>query len=396
MLGPPKPAHRILVVDDDVDIRHINAEVLAHSGYHVDAAEDGAAAWDTLQRNRYDLLVTDNDMPKVSGVELLHKLHAAHIALPVILATGTLPMADFIQYPWLQPAALLIKPYSFHELLGTVRNVLRASVLAAVLLACLPAAIHAQAQLQAPTGLRIVAASGAVQANAAAFPAPGNGAVYAQVASPASPLQPGSPDILDQPTAMTVSSVGKCECSEDGVTFTNLAKGRILKQGATVRTGDDARTDLFFRRMGTTIRLQAGSELRIEKMTLTIKDGLPVVNTLLDLRKGRIFTVVRSSVAGSTLEIKNAAGRSVVEGSGIGRYIITADGTHVAAQGSAIPLKLVREDGITIIAAGQQFDPKAGKPFAASPPLWVKDMIELDELQALTEEPVPAVPSPKP
>jgi two-component system OmpR family response regulator len=123
----PKPAHRILVVDDDADIRQINAEVLAHSGYHVDAAEDGAAAWDTLQRNKYDLLVTDNDMPKVSGVELLHKLHAAHIALPVILATGSLPKEDLTRFPWIQPVALLIKPYSFHELLGTVRNVLRAS-----------------------------------------------------------------------------------------------------------------------------------------------------------------------------------------------------------------------------------------------------------------------------
>jgi DNA-binding response OmpR family regulator len=121
------PARRILVVEDDEVIRHLNAEVLAHSGYQVDAAEDGAAAWDTLQRNPYDLLVTDNDMPRVSGVELLHKLHAAHMALPVIMATGKLPEKEFAQCPWLQPAALLIKPYSFHELLGTVENVLRAT-----------------------------------------------------------------------------------------------------------------------------------------------------------------------------------------------------------------------------------------------------------------------------
>jgi CheY-like chemotaxis protein len=393
MLAPPKPAHRILVVDDDDDIRHINAEVLAHSGYHVDAAEDGAAAWDTIQRNRYDLLVTDNDMPKVSGVELLHKLHAAHIALPVIMATGTLPMADFTQYPWIQPAALLIKPYSFHELLGTVQKVLRVAVLMTVLLLGLPAAMNAQQPLQPPDGLRIVAASGIPTDNAAAFWDPGNGVLYAQVPSPATPLPPRSPSMSDQPTAMTLSVVGKCEYSEDGVTFTNLAKGRILKQSAIVRTGEDARTDLFFRRTGTTVRLQAGTEIRIEKMMLTLRDGLPILNTLLDLRKGRIFTVVRSSVAGSTLEIRNAAGRSVVEGSGIGRYIITADGTHVAAQGSVIPLKVIGENGITVIAAGQQFDPKAGKPFAASPPLWVKDMIELDELQAVTDEPA-ATPIP--
>ena len=74
-------------------------------------------------------------------------------------------------------------------------------------------------------------------------------------------------------------------------------------------------------------------------MTVTMKDGLPIVHTLLDLRAGRIFTVVRSAVAGSTLEIRNAAGRSVVEGSGIGRYIITADGTHVSAKAPSSPLR---------------------------------------------------------
>ncbi len=206
---------------------------------------------------------------------------------------------------------------------------------------------------------------------------------------------PPAPDRPDQPSAMTVSVTGKCEYSEDGVTFAPLTKGHIFQQGATVRTGDNARADLFFRRTGTTVRLQAGTQLRIEKMTLTITGGVPVVDTLLDLRSGRIFAVVRSEVAGSTLEIRNAAGRSVVEGSGIGRYIITADGTHVAATGSAIPLKVIGENGITVIAAGQQFDKKDGKVQAASPPLWVKDMIELDELQAVTEEPAKG-PTPKP
>ena len=120
-----RPPQRILVVEDDDLIRDLNSEVLIHSGYQVDAAEDGAAAWEALQLNRYDLLVTDNDMPKVSGVELLKKLHAVRMALPVIMATGTLPEEEFRRHPWLQPAALLLKPYSFDDLLGTVRDVLR-------------------------------------------------------------------------------------------------------------------------------------------------------------------------------------------------------------------------------------------------------------------------------
>src|SRR5436190_12282712 len=75
--GQTNPPQRILVVDDDISIRELSTEVLIHHGYHVDAAEDGAVAWDILQVSSYDLLLTDHNMPKVSGVELLKKLRAA-------------------------------------------------------------------------------------------------------------------------------------------------------------------------------------------------------------------------------------------------------------------------------------------------------------------------------
>lgn len=119
------PPHCILVVDDDISLRELNTKVLVRSGYDVDAAEDGAAAWEALDANSYDLVITDNNMPKVSGVELLKKMRAARMDLPVIMATGTLPKEQFTLYPWLQPAATLIKPYTFEELLRTVKKVLR-------------------------------------------------------------------------------------------------------------------------------------------------------------------------------------------------------------------------------------------------------------------------------
>ncbi|MGD1089643.1 MAG: response regulator [Verrucomicrobiota bacterium] len=120
----PNPPLRILVVEDDGDTRRLNAEVLIQSGYEVDAVEDGAVAWDELQVNSYDLLVTDHSMPKLSGLELLKKLHAAHMTLPVIMATGTMPAWEFALHPWLLPAAVLIKPHTVDELLGTVKKVL--------------------------------------------------------------------------------------------------------------------------------------------------------------------------------------------------------------------------------------------------------------------------------
>lgn len=126
----PGPAHRILVVEDEPDIRRLNIETLASSGYHVDGAEDGADAWDMLQLNQYDLIVTDNNMPKVSGMELLLKLHESRLKLPVILVTGTLPQAKLERHPWLEikaVKAILLKPHTFDELLKTVKSVLHAT-----------------------------------------------------------------------------------------------------------------------------------------------------------------------------------------------------------------------------------------------------------------------------
>jgi DNA-binding response OmpR family regulator len=123
----PGPTHRILVVEDEPDIRRFTAQALIGSGFHVDAAEDGAVAWETLQLNNYDLLITDHNMPKLTGVELVKKLRSARMALPVILATGKLPVELLSQNPSLQLAAMLPKPFSYEELLGTVNEVLRAT-----------------------------------------------------------------------------------------------------------------------------------------------------------------------------------------------------------------------------------------------------------------------------
>ena len=104
------PPHHILVAEDDIFFRQLNTEVLLQSGYAVDSAEDGAAAWDALNADRYDLLITDHNMPKVSGVELLQKLQAAHMPLPVIMVTATVPQEEFTRDPSLQPAANRLQP----------------------------------------------------------------------------------------------------------------------------------------------------------------------------------------------------------------------------------------------------------------------------------------------
>jgi len=120
------PPQRILLVEDDEDIRCLSAEVLMDSGYEVDTANDGATAWDALQLKRYDLLVADNKLPKFSGIDLVKQLHAARLVLPVILISEIMPTEELKRQPWLQVKAMLHKPCSLAKLLETVGNVVRA------------------------------------------------------------------------------------------------------------------------------------------------------------------------------------------------------------------------------------------------------------------------------
>jgi two-component system chemotaxis response regulator CheY len=118
---------RILVVDDDPWILGLATTVLKRSGYQVDMAEDGALAWETLQANNYDLLVTDHNMPKMTGLTLLKRIHAARLALPAILMSGDPPRTALEQNPALPIAAILLKPFSPDELSATVHQVLFAT-----------------------------------------------------------------------------------------------------------------------------------------------------------------------------------------------------------------------------------------------------------------------------
>jgi DNA-binding response OmpR family regulator len=112
------------VVDEDSELRLHYAFVLGRPGYPVDLAEDGAAGWDALQAINYSLLVTEHDMPKLTGVELVRKLRAARMALPVVMAAGRLPTDELALNPSLRLAATLVKPFAVEALLDTVRTVL--------------------------------------------------------------------------------------------------------------------------------------------------------------------------------------------------------------------------------------------------------------------------------
>jgi DNA-binding response OmpR family regulator len=122
--GSTYPSRRILVVDDDMAVRELSTLVLSNCGYKVDAAEDGAEGWEALHANNYDLLITDQNMPRVSGIELVKKLRSAFMTLPVVMASSSIPTEALNKDPSLQVAAMLLKPFTCDELLDTVNQVL--------------------------------------------------------------------------------------------------------------------------------------------------------------------------------------------------------------------------------------------------------------------------------
>ena len=81
-------SYRILVVDDDPNVRTTSVAVLRNKGYEVRAAEDGFAALAELRRSVPDVIISDLGMPNMSGFELLSIVRRRFPHVPVIAISG--------------------------------------------------------------------------------------------------------------------------------------------------------------------------------------------------------------------------------------------------------------------------------------------------------------------
>lgn len=84
-----KLGKRILVVDDSMTVREVERKLLLQCGYEVDIAVDGLDAWNTLRKNSYELIITDVDMPRMNGIELVEQIKAdsRYSSLPVVIVS---------------------------------------------------------------------------------------------------------------------------------------------------------------------------------------------------------------------------------------------------------------------------------------------------------------------
>jgi CheY-like chemotaxis protein len=106
----------ILLVDDDAAVLDLLAKALQRAGYATDRAGSGVEGWRKLRSLSYSLMITDQDMPGITGIELVKRMRAAHIDLPVILATANPPGNT----ESLRLVAILHKPFTMAVLKRTV------------------------------------------------------------------------------------------------------------------------------------------------------------------------------------------------------------------------------------------------------------------------------------
>jgi len=119
---------KILVVDDEVHIVQVVAIKLRNNGFEVVTAENGAEALELAGREKPDLIVTDFQMPVMTGLELTENLRKQPetAEIPVILLTARGFAVEEEQRQALGISACLSKPFSPREVLGCIEEVLQA------------------------------------------------------------------------------------------------------------------------------------------------------------------------------------------------------------------------------------------------------------------------------
>src|SRR4051812_46213294 len=116
---------KILVAEDDANIRHGLVATLESEGYVVTPAGDGAQALKLFPQEKFDLVLLDVMMPKASGYDVCRELRARGARVPVLFLTAKGEEVDKVVGLKLGADDYVTKPFGVHELLARVEALLR-------------------------------------------------------------------------------------------------------------------------------------------------------------------------------------------------------------------------------------------------------------------------------
>lgn len=127
MLEDPK----ILLVDDEEDIRNMLAEYLGRHKLKCWVAENGRSAWNLLQENEFDIVISDVKMPQMGGAELLHRIQRESPETSVILMTAY--EDEYTALDALRDGAddYVTKPFALVDILPRIQHLLKEKAIVA-------------------------------------------------------------------------------------------------------------------------------------------------------------------------------------------------------------------------------------------------------------------------
>ena len=116
---------RILIVDDDDEIRELLEFDVRSSGYFVDSAKDGLEGLNKALNNSYDLILLDVMMPKMNGFDVCKNIRSAKLSIPILMLTAKGTIEDKTSGFDCGADDYLVKPFDVQEVLLRIRVLLR-------------------------------------------------------------------------------------------------------------------------------------------------------------------------------------------------------------------------------------------------------------------------------
>lgn len=113
---------RILIVDDDLDIREMLKELLDQTGHTVLTAKDGVEGYELFKKGKFDIGIFDVDMPRMNGLELTQKVKKENPDFPIILITAYSHLYNASDVLLLGVEAFLRKPVNIKQILEIVEK----------------------------------------------------------------------------------------------------------------------------------------------------------------------------------------------------------------------------------------------------------------------------------
>ncbi len=119
-----KRQERILLVDDEANVRKVFSDVLGKESYIVTGVASGAEAIEAIEQETFDLALVDLRMPCMDGIEVLENIKKIKPQLPVIIYTGYGSVTTAVESMRKRAADYLNKPFSPEELKSSIRRAL--------------------------------------------------------------------------------------------------------------------------------------------------------------------------------------------------------------------------------------------------------------------------------